>query len=239
MNYYEVFLEVTDQLKEESSVVSILLIGKTARAKDMNFNHLNDVDLLVIYENNRPFERQIERIKDVPFDISYISIFDMITQVEGRSLIWVNMMMGAQVYFSKNELIFGIIDRVKDIYLNGTNQLQEEDIKFIRFTLSQKLIDIENRKKDVILSGFLMQRLFNQVLDDFYAINAIWPPHPKNTFENLEVVDEVLCKLAKDFVYECTMKRQLELLTSIVDHVLTPYGGRLTTWEKGHYNIAK
>jgi len=239
VNYYEVFLEVTDQLKEESSVVSILLIGKTARAKDMNFNHLNDVDLLVIYENNRPFERQIERIKDVPFDISYISIFDMITQVEGRSLIWVNMMMGAQVYFSKNELIFGIIDRVKDIYLNGTNQLQEEDIKFIRFTLSQKLIDIENRKKDVILSGFLMQRLFNQVLDDFYAINAIWPPHPKNTFENLEVVDEVLCKLAKDFVYECTMKRQLELLTSIVDHVLTPYGGRLTTWEKGHYNIAK
>lgn len=239
MKYYEVFLEITNQLKEEPSVVSILLIGKTAKAKDQNFNHLNDVDLLVVYDNNRPFERQIERIKDVPFDISYISIFDMITQVEGRSLIWVNMMMGAQVYFSKNELIFGIIDRVKDIYLNGTNQLKEEDIRFIRFTLSQKLIDIENRKKDVILSGFLMQRLFNQVVDDYYAINAIWPPHPKNTFENLEVVDETLCKLAKDFVYECTMKRQLELLTSIVDHVLTPYGGRLTTWEKGHYNIAK
>lgn len=239
MNYYEVFLEVTEQFREEPSVVAVLLIGKTAKAKGKNFDHLNDIDLLVVYDKNRSFERQIEDIKGVPFDISYISIFDLITQVEGRSLIWVNMMMGAQVYFSKNELIFGIIDRVKDIYLNGTNELKEEDISFIRFNLSQKIVDIQNRTKDVILSGFLMQRLFNLALEDYYAINAIWPPHPKNTFENLEVVDDVLCKLAKDFVYECTTKRQLEILTEIVDHILTPFGGRLTTWEKGHYNISK
>jgi len=236
---YDVFLEITEKLREESSVIAVLLIGKTARVKDKNFDNLNDVDMLVVYDNNRTFEREIQDIKGVPFDISYISIFDLITQVEGRSLIWVNMMMGAQVYFSKNELIFGIIDRVKDIYLNGTNELKEEDISFIRFNLSQKIVDIQNRTKDVILSCYLMQRLFNLALEDYYAINAIWPPHPKNTFENLEVVDEVLCKLAKDFVYECTNKRQLEILTQLVDHVLTPYGGRLTTWEKGHYNIAK
>lgn len=239
MKSYKVFLEITEKLREESSVIAVLLIGKTARVKDKNFDQLNDVDILAVYDSNRAFEREIQDIDGVPFDISYISIFDLITQIEGRSLIWVNMMMGAQVYFSKNELIFGIIDRVKDIYLNGTNKLTEEDISFIRFNLSQKIVDIQNRKKDVILSGYLMQRLFNLALDDYYAINALWPPHPKNTFENLEVVDEVLCKLAKDFVYECTSKRQLEILTQLVDHILTPYGGRLTTWKKGHYNIEK
>jgi hypothetical protein len=239
VDYYNVFLEQVDNLKEEPSVVAILLIGKTARAVDKKFNHLNDVDLLVVYENNRPFERQIEVIEDVPFDISYISIFDLITQVEGRSLIWVNMMMGAQIFFSKNELIFGIIDRVKDIYLNGTNQLQDEEIQFIRFNVSQKIIDVENRKDDLILSGYLMQLLYNQVLEDYYALNAIWPPHPKNIFENLEVVDHDLCQLAKLFVNECTANRRLELLREIVDHVVKPHGGRLTTWKKGHYNISK
>lgn len=239
MDYYKVFLEITEQLKTEDSVAAIMLIGKTARVDQDQFNDLNDVDLLVVYENNRPFERQIERLSDVPFDISYISIFDLITQVEGRSLIWVNMMMGAKTYFTKNELIFGIIDRVKDIYLNGTNELIDEDVRFIRFNLSQKLLDINNRMHDVVLSSFLMQRLFRQTLDDYYALNAIWPPHPKNTFENLEVVDHLLCDLAKKFVCECEPGLRLDLLSQMVDHVLKPHGGQLDTWEKGHYKISK
>lgn len=239
MNYYNVFLEITESFKNEPSVVAILLIGKTARAVDKNFDHLNDVDLLIVYENNRPFERQIERIKDVPFDISYISIFDLITQVEGRSQIWVNMMMGAQIYFSKNELIFGIIDRVKDIYLNGTTTLKSEDIEFIRFNLSQKIIDIENRMQDSVLSRYLMQRLFKLLLEDFYALNAIWPPHPKNTFENLEVVDSNLFKLAKKFIVENDVACQLEYVKQMVEYIVEPFGGPLTTWKKGHYNIAK
>lgn len=238
MSYYDVFLKVTESIKKEK-IAAILLVGKTARVKDRNFDDLNDVDLLVVYETNRSFERQVERIEGVPFDISYISIFDLITQVEGRSVIWVNIIMGAQVYHSENELIFGIIDRVKDIYLNGTSKLSQEDIGFVRFSLSQKLVDIENRMKDVVLSSYLMQRLFNQIIDDFYALNAMWLPSAKYMFENLEVVDAQLCDLSKQFVYECTAKGQLVLLEKIVDHVLSPFGGRLTTWEKGHYHIAK
>lgn len=239
MSYYSVFQEVIQDIKVEDNITAILFIGKTAKVKDKNFDHLNDIDLLIVYENNRPFERQVERIKDVPFDISYISIFDLITQVEGRSKIWVNMMMGASIYFAKNELVFGIIDRVKDIYLNGTVKLKQEDIQFIRFTLSQKLIDIENRMKDVILSSYLMQRLFNQAIEDYYALNAMWVPNGKNLFDNLEVVDYDLCQLSKQFIYECTAKGQLEHLEKIVDHVLSPVGGRLLTWHKGPYNIAK
>lgn len=239
MDYYKKFLEVTEELKKDPAIAAILLIGKTSRVSEENFNQLNDVDMLAIYENNRSFERQVEKIDDVPFDISYISIFDLITQVEGRSNIWVNIIMGAKIYFSKNELIFGIIDRVKDIYLNGTHILKTDELNFIRFTLNQKLIDIENRMHDVVLSGFLMQRLFNQVLEDYYKLNALWPPHPKNAFENLEVVDPDLCKLAKDYVYECTAKRQFVILKEIVQKVLEPHGGPLNKWAKGYYHIDK
>lgn len=239
MSYYDVFLKVMDSLKKEEKVAAILLVGKTARVKPNQFNELNDVDLLVVYESNVPFERQVENIDGVPFDISYISIFDLITQVEGRSIIWVNIIMGAQVYHSSNELVFGIIDRVKDIYLNGTTKLNKEDIEFARFSLSQKLVDIENRMKDVVLSSYLMQKLFNKAIEDYYALNSMWLPNPKNMFENLEIVDAELCHLAKQFVYECTAKRQLQLLVDIVTHVLEPHGGRLTTWKKGHYHIAQ
>lgn len=105
MEYYKAFINMTDELKKDDSIAAILLIGKTARTEEADFNALNDVDLLVVYESNCSFERQIEQIHGVPFDISYISIFDMITQVEGRSLIWVNMMMGAKVFYAKNELV--------------------------------------------------------------------------------------------------------------------------------------
>lgn len=239
MDYFKKFEQVIESLKEDPSLAAILLIGKTAKVDERDFNDLNDVDLLAVYEVNRLFERQVEHLDGIPFDISYISIFDLITQVEGRSNIWVSIMMGAKIYYSKNELVFGIIDRVKDIYLNGTSTLKDEDVNFIRFTLTQKIKDIENRVKDVVLSGYLMQRLFNQVLEDYYTLNALWPPHAKNAFENLEVVDGDLCKLSKDFVYECTIKRQLELLKQIVEKVLEPHGGPLLEWPKGHYHIDK
>jgi predicted nucleotidyltransferase len=239
VSYYNEFLKITDVIKEEDKVAAILLIGKTSRVKHQDFDSLNDVDLLVVYESNRTFERQVENIEGVPFDISYISIFDLITQVEGRSEIWVNIIMGAQVYYSENELIFGIIDRVKDIYLNGTSKLSLEDIEFIRFNLSQKLTDIENRMKDVVLSSYLMQRLFSKTIEDYYALNAMWLPNPKNMFENLEIVNSEIANLAKQFVYECTAKQQLNILREIVNIVLEPFGGRLTTWKKGHYHIAQ
>jgi predicted nucleotidyltransferase len=239
MNYYRKFQEVFEQLKEEEHLAAILLVGKTAKAKEGAFDHLNDIDLLVVFDNNREFQRQVENIDVVPFDISYISIFDLITQVEERSEIWVNMIMGAKVYFSKNELIFGIIDRVKDIYLNGTGNLPEEEIKFIRFNLSNKLNDVMNRQSDVIVSSYLMQRLFDMTMTDYYAIKAIWQPSAKNLFDHLKVIDETLCNLSKEFIYECTAKGKLLVLEKIIDYVLEPIGGRLNTWEKGHYHISR
>lgn len=179
MDYYKVLKDVVESIKEDEHVVAILTIGKTAKVKDFNFNPLNDVDLLIVYDSNRPFERQVEDIQGVPFDISFISIFDLITQVENKSIIWVNMMIGAQIYYSKNELVFGIIDRVKDIYLNGTVALDQAEIDFIRFTLSHKLKDVKNRMDDPILSKFLMQLLFHQILEDYYTLNARWFPNPK------------------------------------------------------------
>ncbi|MBN2794057.1 MAG: hypothetical protein JXR88_01525 [Clostridia bacterium] len=239
MNYYDKFLEIVETLKEDDHISAILLVGKTSKAEEESFDHLNDIDLLAVYDNNRSFERQVEQIDNVPFDISYISIFDLITQVEDRSEIWVNMIIGARVYFAVNELIFGIIDRVKDIYLNGTVQIKEEEIKFIRFNLSNKLQDVKNRMSDVIVSSYLMHRLFDLTIADYYALRSMWQPSAKNLFDHLQIIDEKLCRMSKEFIYECTAKGKQIVLERIIDHVLDPYGGRLNTWAKGQYHISK
>ena len=239
MDYFKVLEEMVEEIKKDEHVVSILTIGKTAKVKDFNFNDLNDVDLLIVYDSNRPFERQVEFIKGVPFDISYISIFDLITQVEGRSTIWVNMMIGSQIYYSKNELVFGIIDRVKDIYLNGTIQLDQEDVDFIRFTLSQKLNDIKNRMQDPTISKYLMQLLFQQLLEDYYALNEIWFPNPKNVIDKLAIASEPLWNLSKSFLNTSSLEEQLIIIEKMLQWILEPFGGMLNEWKKGHYYISK
>ena len=239
MDYYKALQEVVEEIKLDNHVVAVLTIGKTAKVKSHEFNSLNDVDLLIVYDSNRSFERQVELIQDVPFDISYISIFDLITQVEGRSTIWVNMMIGAQIYYSKNELVFGIIDRVKDIYLNGTTSLEKEDIDFIRFTLSQKFTDIKNRMKDKTVAKFLMQLLFQQLLEDYYVLNAIWFPNSKNLIEKLNIVSEPLCELSKEFINAWSLDEQLIIIEKMLQWVLEPFGGTLYEWKKGHYYISK
>lgn len=239
MDYYSVLEKVVEEKKQEDHVVAILTIGKTAKVKREAYNDLNDVDLLIVYDSNRSFEREVTSISQVPFDISYISIFDLITQVEGRSTIWVNMMIGARVYYSKNELVFGIIDRVKDIYLNGTVPLGQEDVDFIRFTLSQKLIDIKNRKSDETVAKFLMQLLFQQLLEDYYALNAIWLPNAKNLIEKLTIVSEPLGDLSKAFINAWTLEDQLIIIEKMLQWILEPFGGTLYEWKKGQYYISK
>jgi len=239
MDYFKVLEEVVNQQKKDEHVVAILTIGKTAKVKDFNYNHLNDVDLLIVFDSNRPFERQVEDIQGVPFDISYVSIFDLITQIESRSNIWVNMLMGASVYYSKNELIFGIIDRVKDIYLNGTVNLEQEDIDFIRFTLSHKLKDIKNRLDEPMNAKHLTQLLFQRILEDYYALHAIWFPNPKNLIEKLSLVSEPLCGMAKSYLSAWTLEEQLIIVENMLKWILEPFGGLLYDWKKGHYVIDK
>lgn len=237
MDYYKVFLDVVDKIKEQSDTCALLLIGKTSHALENQFNSLNDVDLLVVTDKNKEFERQVEDIEGVPFDISFISIYDLITQVEAKSTLWINMTIGAKIYYSKNELIFGIVDRVKDIYYSGTVKLKEEDVHFIRFNLTQKCKDVSKRMKDVVLSSYLMIKLFDRIIEDYYKLNSIWYPNSKYLFDNLEAVDPVLSKLSKDFIYECTASRKLVLLKELLERVLEPFGGLSYTWPKGPYEI--
>ena len=237
MDYYKAFLDVVENIKEQSNVSAVLLIGKTGSTIESEFNNLSDVDLLVVYDSNIVFERQVEEIDGVPFDISYISIYDLITQIEAKSPLWINITIGSKIYYSKNELIFGIIDRVKDIYFSGTAKLKEEDIHFIRFSLTQKYADVSKRMKDVILSSYLMLKLFDRVIEDYYKLNSIWYPREKYLFDDLEATDKELCRLSKDFIYECTAKRKLILLKEILERVLEPFGGLSHTWAKGPYEI--
>jgi hypothetical protein len=45
MGYFDVFTQKVQEFKDDESVAAILLIGKTAKVKDTNFDHLNDSDL--------------------------------------------------------------------------------------------------------------------------------------------------------------------------------------------------
>ncbi len=237
MGYYKEFLEVAKKITDECDVCALLLIGKTSTTSEEDFHKLNDIDLLVVYDKNVGYERQVEDIKEVPFDISFVSIYDLITQIESKSQLWINMVIGSKIYYSKNELIFGIIDRVKDIHYSGTQKLSDEAIRWIRFNITQKHIEIKNRIDDVINSNYLMSKLFDRALEDYYSLNKLWYPNPKYLIEKLEVTDEKLCKLAKDFIFECSVGRRSIILKEILEYILEPFGGLLYNWPKGPYEI--
>lgn len=237
MSFYSVFKDVTNNISSQSNVCAILLIGKTGSSTESNFEKLNDVDLLIVYDQNVPFERQVEDIDNVPFDISYISIYDLITQIEAKSPLWINMIVGSKIFYTKNELIFGIVDRVKDIYYSGTAKLRKDEVELIRFNLTQKYNDIAKRLGDTTLSNYLMIKLFDTVIENYYRINCIWYPRTKYLFENLEARDELLWELSEKFIFECVSETKIILLKKLLVHVLEPFGGLLNTWAKGPYEI--
>lgn len=237
MSYHKAFINMTEKIRELDGVIAILLLGKIASVSEQDFDKLNDIDLLVVYDKNIGYERQVELIDGIPFDISYISIFDLITQIESKSTLWINMIVSSKIYSSKNELIFGIIDRVKDIYFAGTVKLKNGDIDLIRFNITQNIITIKNRKDDKVLLKYLLNKLFDTLVEDYYRMNAIWYPSSKYLFDDLEKIDTKLSDLSKKFISLCDEKEKMDVLDEIVDYVLKPFGGFLKTWAKGPYEI--
>lgn len=239
MDVKKIVYDVIGRLKKDNELIAILLIGKAAKTAHDNFHILNDIDLLAVYDDKRKFERQVEKIKSVPFDISFVSIYDLIHQIDDKHTMWLNILMNGTIYYAKNELIYGVIDRAKSIYLEGPKLLTDLGQAHIRFDLTHQLESIQNRMKDHAVVTYLMNTLFNETIKAYYALNNMWIPKPKKMFKDLEIHERDLYHMALNFQVTHAVHNKMEILESMVIEVLLPFGGLLDRWEKGPFDILK
>jgi len=232
---YRVFRKVVNEIIEEYDANSVLIVGKGANTKPEDFDQLNDIDILIVTNSRINFNRQVEVLYDVPFDISYISIFELISCIEGKEAIWVNMLNSCQAFYETDELMSGIILRAKEIWEQGPHSLSEMEKKLIRFEITQLFVDMENRIHDPIVASYLINEIFSSLVKRFYALNGIWLPKRKYRIQSIETIDKVFYDLVIEYLSVSGLQERKDTVEKMINKILSPIGGKLYKWEKGEF----
>ncbi len=235
MEKFKVFKRFADEVKKDNDVIAILLSDKAALLSNEEFDELHYIDVIVVYSSNLTSEREYTKIDGLIFDVRYISIFDLITYIEKNSRFWINDLARAKVYYAKNEIIFGLIDKVKSIYLNGTKKLSDEEIEYIRFDLTLKMRNVYLNRNCKFLIHFLVEELFIKIIESYYTLHSIWLPELKNIFNNLRTIDYKFCDLTEKFILSNSIDDKIENLDLLLDYLLKPFGGDIDELEKKEY----
>lgn len=239
MKRYDIFKKVVNNITREYHVNSILIVGKGAAATEEEFDALNDIDIVVVLNDRTDFQRQVENIYDVPFDISYISIYELISCIEAREPIWVNMLNHCKPFIVTDEIMAGIISRAKELWVVGPQEVTEMEKKYIRFEITQLISDLDNRMGDPVNARYLMFEIFSTLIKRFYTLKGIWLPKRKYRLQGIERADLVFYSMIMSYLETNSLEGSRELIGKMTDRLLEPIGGKLSVWEKGEFHDIK
>lgn len=232
---------VINSLISQDDVLAIGYIGSLAKKFDLS--ECRDVDLLVVVDDDKPFEREIYSLDTLEFDISYISISEIENQIGTRSVIWVKAIKDYRAIYLQNESIKEKITQNKEIVNDFYNKydkisdLQNLDhIKFLRYDISNKLEYVIRKKDDVVLYNHLKCSFILDLVRLYFEINNIIIPKAKKQINEIKNIDEVLYKMLEEY-YKDNQIDDEKFLFTMTDYVLSKHGGRLYEFEKGYYPV--
>ncbi|MBM4763090.1 nucleotidyltransferase domain-containing protein [Bacillus sp. B15-48] len=119
-----------------------------------------------------------------------------------------------------------IQDIAKEYIRNGPSELTEEKLQYMRFTITDLLDDL-NSYTDDKEKIFVVYKLFDFVSEFILRANGHWIGYGKWLYRSLLHFDKDFCERYVE-VFHIFMKTGNSMpLSTLIDKVLEPYGGRL------------
>lgn len=239
MNILNIFSEKIEKILEDKDVNTILIIGSGSIISENDLDKIRDIDLLVTIERDAEFEREVGNYRGVEFDISYISMKDLRTELEQERTFLVTALNQYRFVYKKNNKIDPLLNYAKELYLRGPyeNRINKKNKDFIRFMLYQQFGELGIGKKDEVNLAFLTNQFFSNILVAYYRLNNLWTPKDKKLINNIMKTNEALYNKAVLFQRSSDILHRIEILQDMMEYVLEPFGGVLKEWEKGSFPL--
>ncbi|MDS1029730.1 hypothetical protein RDV78_04310 [Bacillota bacterium LX-D] len=225
-----------DQILALESPLAVLLIGAAATENLSALQLLNDLDFLVITEKSQYFERSVYTKNQIKYDISYLPVELLYKGMEENWLFLRNIFKHYQVIYQKPPWVEEILTKVQK-WLQEPLRITDEEIRYLRFTLTQSWEDLVNRQEDLLNAIYLAHTLLNSILQAYFQLHQLDAPKNKKILAAIKKIDPSLFELCQSFLLEGEQNLKLEKLHEILNYVLTPFGGKLTTWAKGKFPL--
>lgn len=217
---------VVEQIKEDTTVLSVSIIGSGARKLEQ-LDQVHDIDLFVVKETSKGFEREVKLIEGKEFDISYIDVEDLNKLIIKDNHFWLNILSKARHLYKKNSLIDGYFQLANRLYVNGPTQLQDSEVTYLRFKMTKQIQDLEHRAEEPLTFQYLASVYLVDMIRAYFKLQNTWVPRDKRILDYLFNVDLILYELIKATYKAQDTTDHLRLMDDVAEYILKPYGGKV------------
>jgi len=230
------FEKEIDRIKSEESVLAVILTGAAAVAELPSFTPLRDIDIFVILSRGEYLEREVAEKEGVTWDITYLPVNLLKQGINEKWPFLVHGLYKSKPIIIKDTQINNLLEQIISLYLQGPGVLTQEEIRYIRFKLSQDYEDLSNRRKDPLNVKLLAYNLFKEILTVYFRLNNKWVPKDKKILSVIEA-EKDLYNLCVKFLEEKNAEKNLSYLQDMIKYILNPWGGKLIFWSKGKFPL--
>jgi len=224
-----------EKLAKDPGVSAVILAGSAAVADDLS--SCKDIDIFVILSAGESLEREVIEKENIIWDITYLPQRLLKQGIKEKWPFLIHGLKNNKPLFIGSGEINLELARIQEIYQKGPGVLTEEEIKYIRFKLTQDYEDLLKRKNDLVNGRFLAQNLLREIFSAYFRLNNQWEPRAKKLLAELKLKNPDLYNLALNFLAEKNMEKNLVQLKDMIKYVLNPFGGRLKYWPKGKFPL--
>ncbi len=226
-----VFESVVNRLIKDEKIDAISLIGSGAE-NHKQLNKVVDVDLLILLNTPNHESREVKFIEGKEYDFTYLSTNLLKEALDQRSHIWLNILSHAKHVYKRNDDIEALLKMANRIYMDGPEPISEERIDYIRLTLTKKLEDLSYRKDKSVTFQYLAGVCLKYLTEAYFRLQNTWVPRDKSMMSVVFSRDMMLFELIKASFRAENSEEHYKIMSDIVDYVLKPYGGKLTTLKR-------
>lgn len=202
-----------EELKERENVKAIALVGSYARNPE---GEQNDLDIYIVIDGE--WRKRITEIVDgVVVEKFYNSLKFSKDYLEDEEW-WRNYrwFVNADVRYDEGDFFQELEEKAEEVRKEKMD-LSEQDLKAISYSIWDIRQDVNS--KDVSQKRFMMNQLFNYLLEKQYLLKGEVPVKENHRLEKLQEFDGYMYKLSQDFMLSSSTMEKEKKLEKIIEHV--------------------
>lgn len=222
----EVLNRVVKDITKEKSVVGVILYGPYAKGIPTEKRVLY---LLVLVDGNW-WKKDSFEIEGIPVDVQYQPLDYCRKKIRNDKFFgMIRIFLFGKVVYAKGEAVRELVRLAKEVYLEGSDKLTQEEINKIRLTATRRFDEIKeamNRSPDS--AALLMTTSFQPLLDNFFKLRRFWAGSQGFMLNELRKRDPKFYTYCLEFLGERSLKKKFIILAKMFNYVLKPVGGFIT-----------
>ncbi|HEY3365813.1 MAG TPA: nucleotidyltransferase domain-containing protein [Symbiobacteriaceae bacterium] len=218
--------QALQDLQEHPEVDGILFFGSALTG---TAGPTSDLDLYVIVKGEKEGTQiSLRRYSGVPAEVHRASPRGWRKLMESGRPAVINAFATGQSLLDKSGKLAELSAMARKLVEAGPPALTQEAVDRWRFRLTDLADDLEDVAGQPANERLLGAMLVSLSLEAYCELNRIWGEQPKRRLAYVERYDPDLGRMARAF-FAGDLDRHLA--QTVVDRVLAPHGGRMSTWE--------